>query len=66
VSCSCGHHLLERTARRLARRRLLAQPLAVFGDLAGAASLSTTAKAVAGLRRALKAENFDRRRVRLP
>jgi hypothetical protein len=56
------HHLLERTARTaLARSRLVAgKPLAVFGDLTGTAFILDHRKAVAGLRRALKAENFDR------
>jgi hypothetical protein len=56
------HHLLERTAgSALARRRLVAgKPLAVFGDLTGTAFILDDGKAVAGLRRALKAENFNR------
>ena len=59
-----AHHVGERAAREAAaRRRLLALlALAIFGDLAGAGFVLDDGDAIAGLRRAGKAENLDRHR----
>jgi len=67
---SCGrglelrHHLLERAAHAGNRGGGVLALLmgAVAGDFAARASFSTTAHAVAGLRRAVEAEHFDRHR----